>query len=155
MAKVTKEVGMKLKTVLKYIKFWPPYLGAGVKVESFSESLDELNVSLKLTRFNKNYVGTQFGGSLFSMVDPFYMLMYIHLLGREFIVWDKAGSIDFKKPGRTKVFAQFKVTPEELIEIKEKVEEKGKYIFDKEVLIKDTSDEVVASVVKTLYVKKK
>lgn len=146
---------MKLKTVLKLLKWWPPYLGAGVKVERFSEDLSEIDVSLKLTRFNKNYVGTQFGGSMFSMVDPFYMLIFIHLLGREYIVWDKAGAIDFKRPGRSKVYARFKVEEQELEKIKENVQKDGKYIFEKEVLIKDTDGNIVASVIKTLYVRKK
>lgn len=34
------------------------------------------------------------------MTDPFFMLMLIHILGKEFVVWDKAAHIDFIKPSQ-------------------------------------------------------
>src|SRR5438445_11192541 len=73
---------------------------------------------MRLTLWNKNYVGVHFGGSLFSMTDPFYMLMLAANLGDEFVVWDKAASIRYRKPGKGRVRAEFRLTGEKLAEIR-------------------------------------
>ncbi len=134
---------------------WLPYLGAGIAVDEVSPDYLYIKVSMKLHWYNKNYVGTHFGGSLYAMTDPFYMLMLMNNLGRSYIVWDKAASIDFKKPGKGKVTAEFKMTAEEIADIKAKTDTAGKYIFDKPVNILNESGEIVATVIKTLYVRKK
>jgi hypothetical protein len=89
------------------------------------------------------------------MTDPFYMLMLIENLGRDYIVWDKAASIRFRKPGRGKVTAQFRISVEQIDEIRRTLEtqEKTEPVFTIE--IKDESNEIVAEVQKTLYVRKK
>jgi hypothetical protein len=84
----------------KLINFYGPFVGAGVKLEKMSKDFRHARVSMKLTFYNRNYMGTQFGGSLYAMVDPWYMLMLIKNLGAEFIVWDKAATINFRKPGQ-------------------------------------------------------
>jgi len=71
-------------------------------------------VSLPLTYYNRNYVGTHFGGSLYSMCDPMYMLLLLNVLGREFIVWDKSTTIEYRKPGKGTVTAEFSI-PDELV----------------------------------------
>lgn len=114
-----------------------------------------IRVEMPLTRLNSNYVGTQFGGSMYAMTDPFYMLMLIQNLGPEFIVWDKAARIEFLKPGRKRVIAEFKISEHEVQEIGKKATEAGKYVFDREVLIHDTDGVLVARVIKTLYVRRK
>jgi hypothetical protein len=83
-----------------FMSFYPPYLGAGVRVRHISDDFRDVTVSMGLGWYNRNYVGTQFGGSLYSMVDPFYMLMLMENLGRQYIVWDKAADIDFISPGK-------------------------------------------------------
>lgn len=135
------------------INFWLPFLGAGIKVVKIAPDFRHVKVKMKLRWFNKNYVGTQYGGSMYSMVDPFFMLMLIKNLGRDYIVWDKAGSIVYKKPARTTVFATFDFTEDELNHIREQAKENEKIIFDKVVDIVNADNEVVASVTKTLYVK--
>lgn len=90
---------LSLKTVLKVMNFWPPYLGAGIKVSLLDEREMVVEVSMRLKKLNSNYVGVHFGGSLYSMVDPFYMLILMKKLGGSYIVWDKAASIQFKSPG--------------------------------------------------------
>ena len=74
---------------MRWINMWPPFLGAGIKVVRMDEDMRAVDVEMKLTRLNRNYVGTHYGGSLYSMADPFYMLMLIANLGREYIVWDR------------------------------------------------------------------
>jgi acyl-coenzyme A thioesterase PaaI-like protein len=132
-----------------------PYMGAAIKTTRVTDDYLQLDVQMRLTWFNKNYVGTQFGGSLYSMTDPFYMLMLMNNLGREYIVWDKSAQINFVKPGRGTVFAYFRLTQEKILEIKNKADTETKYIFDLPVDIVDQNNELIAQVIKTLYVRKK
>lgn len=137
------------------MNFWPPFLGAGIHIDHVSKDFMEVDVSLKLRFWNRNYVGTAYGGSLYSMADPFYMLMLINLLGKGYIVWDKAAAIRFKRPGTSKVYAQFRLTPEQLAGFREELKGKNKIEPILTVYIKDEEGNVIAEVDKTLYIKKK
>ena len=139
----------------RMINLWPPFLGAGIKIKSASSDFRRFEIVASLRWYNKNYVGTHFGGTMLSMTDPFFMLILLKNLGKDYIVWDKASAINFKKVGRGTLRALFQLTEAEIQEIRDKVEQQQKYIFDRQVDILDDTDEVVASVVKTLYVKKK
>ena len=86
--------------LLRLLRIYPPFLGAGIRIKRMSEDLREIDVEMKLHWWNANYVGTHYGGSLYSMADPFYMLMLLENLGSGYIVWDKAASIRFRKPGK-------------------------------------------------------
>lgn len=143
------------KWLLKNMWLWPPYIGAGIKVDAISDDFLTLQSSLNLTWFNKNYVGTHFGGSIYSMTDPFYMLMLLQNLGKDYIVWDMAANIRFKRPGKGKITAKFEYSTQEIQEIKSKADSQDKYVFDKQVLVKDEQGDIVAEITKTLYVKKK
>ncbi len=134
---------------------WPPYLGAGIKILESTADFRHIKVCLKRSWYNSNYIGTQFGGSIYSMVDPFYLLMLINNLGSKYIVWDKAARIDFKKPGVTALFAEFRIDESLLQEVKLKTENGDRYVFDLPVEIKDDHGQLIAEVVKTLYVKLK
>lgn len=139
----------------KVINFYGPFLGAGVKLLKMTKDFRHARVSMKLTFYNKNYMGTQFGGSLYAMVDPWYMLMLIKNLGPEYIVWDKAATINFRKPGKGTVFAEFNLTEEHLNEIRATLvaQKKMDYIFKVE--IKDQDGKLIAEVDKVLYIRKK
>jgi len=137
------------------MNFWPPLWGAGIRIDRVSQDHSEIDVSLKLTFWNRNYVGTAYGGSLYSMCDPFYMLILIHLMGRGYIVWDKAASIKFKRPGTKKVFARFKITPDQVREFKEHLKSLPKIEPVFVVQVTDAEGVVIAEVEKTLYIKKK
>lgn len=138
-----------------FLNCYPPFLGAGIRVKSISKNYQEVTVELKLSWYNRNYVGTQFGGSLYAMTDPFFMLMIMNNLGSDYVVWDKAAAIDFKKPGKGKVTANFKITESLLNEVRQKTSAGEKYIFDLPVEIEADDGEVIASVIKTLYVRQK
>ena len=97
---------------------YPPYLGAGVRVKHVSEDFRSIEVEMPLRWWNKNLVGTHFGGSLYSMCDPFYMIMLIHNLGPDYVVWDKAATIRFKKPGKGLMRAKFELTKDRVEEIR-------------------------------------
>ena len=132
-----------------------PYLGAGVHIERINEDYTEIDVRMRLTRRNRNYVGTQFGGSLYSMTDPFYMLMLMQHLGKEHIIWDQAAQIDFVAPGRGTVYARFRLTREQ-IEALRVAAATGKATRP-ELLVEvvDDAGAVVARVRKTLYIRLK
>lgn len=134
---------------------YPPFMGAGIRITKIDSQYLFIRVEMPLTRLNANYVGTQFGGSMYAMTDPFYMLMLIQNLGPEFIVWDKAAKIEFLKPGRKRVIAEFKISKPEVEEIRATAVASGKYVFDREVLIHDVDGVLVARVIKTLYVRLK
>ncbi|MDE2093051.1 MAG: DUF4442 domain-containing protein [Burkholderiales bacterium] len=137
------------------MKFWPPFLGAGIRVRSFADDFREATVELRLGRFNRNYVGTHFGGSLYAMTDPFFMIMLLHNLGGDYLVWDKAGSIEYVAPGRGVVTAHFRLTDERIAEIRAQAAAGGKVFPEFEVEVKDEAGEVVARVRKILYVRLK
>ena len=98
------------------LNLWPPFLFAGIRVQHLDGHWREARVALRLRRWNRNYVGTQFGGSLFAMTDPFWMLLMMNRIGPGYVVWDRAASIDFLAPGRGDVFARF-VLDDELEEL--------------------------------------
>lgn len=137
------------------INFYPPYLGAAVRVTHIADDFSRIEVEMPLRFYNRNYVGTHFGGSLYSMCDPFYMLMLINILGPDYIVWDKAATIRFKKPGKGVMKATFELTEEKIAEIRAAAESQPKVEPLFHVLVKDAEGSVVAEVDKLLYIKKK
>jgi len=139
---------------MRLLSLYPPYLGAGIRVRA-APDLRTFEVRMKLSRFNRNYVGTQFGGSLYSMCDPFFMLILAEALGRGYIVWDKAATIRFRRPGRGTVRATFHIPPERIAEIRAAADAQGKIEPTFEVAVLDDAGEVVAEVEKLLYVRKK
>jgi len=138
------------------MKWWPPFLGAGIHVKSFSDDFRDAVVELKLGRLNRNAIGTHFGGSLYAMTDPFFAIMLMHNLGDRYLVWDKAGSIEYVAPGRGTVHARFVLTEERIAQIRAAAAGGEKVLpeFQLEVRHK-TDDTLVALVRKTLYVRLK
>lgn len=137
------------------LNMYPPYLGAGVRISYISDDWRELHVSMAVRWYNRNAVGTHFGGSLYSMVDPHMMLMLMELLGKGYWVWDKAADIEFVKASNRKVTAKIIITDQDLVGIKEKTKDGEKYLPEFNVEIRDTNGDLVAFVKKTLYIKKR
>ena len=134
---------------------WPPFLGAGVKVRRIRPDWQEVDVELRLGLGNRNYVGVHFGGSLYAMTDPFFMLMTMKNLGRDYIVWDKAGSIDYIKPGRGVVSARFRLDEAQLQTFRDATANGDKHLPALSVSIVDAGGDEVARVNKTLYIRRK
>ncbi len=143
------------KLLRRMLNFYPPYLGAGVKVTYISDDWTELHVSMSLRWFNRNAVGTHFGGSLYSMVDPHLMLLLMQLLGKEYFVLDKAADIEFVKASKRKVTSVIKISSKNLEEIKSNTASGAKYFPEFMVDILDEEKELIARVKKTIYVKRK
>ena len=137
------------------IRFYPPYLGAGVRVTHVSDDFRTVKVEMPLRFYNKNYVGTHFGGSLYAMCDPFYMLMLINILGPGYVVWDKAAAIRFKRPGKGLVKATFSISEEKIAEIRAAADSQPKVEPEFHVTVTDENGDVVAEIDKLLYVRKK
>ncbi len=137
----------------RWINFWPPFLGAGIRVVHIAPDVKAVDVEMRLRWWNANYVGTHFGGSLFAMTDAFYMLMVMANLGGDYIVWDKAASIRYRRPGRGKVRAEFRLANAQLDEIREQLKTLPKYEPVVRVEVKDEAGEVIAEVEKVLHVR--
>lgn len=143
-------------SIIRHVfNFWPPFRGARIKVNYITKDYRIFKASMKLGLLNRNYIGVHYGGSLFSMADPFFLIILIKNLGNQYIVWDKAAKIEFKKPGRGTVSAHFEFSENELSEIRNEANRSGKYIFDRSVNIIDENNEIVAIVTKTMYVRLK
>lgn len=137
------------------LNLYPPYWGTGIVVKNISPDFREAVVQMKMAWYNRNYVNTHFGGSLYAMTDPFFMLMLMQILGKDYIVWDKAAHIEFIKPGRGTVTAKFVIDKERVEDILEKTADGQKYLPEFTVDIEDQANHKVARVIKTLYVRKK
>lgn len=146
---------MKPNMFRKLMNLWPPFLGAGIKVKNIDPDFTTIDVELKMRFYNKNYVGTHYGGSLFSMTDPFYMLILMKQLGKDYLVWDKSSKIDFKKPGKGKLTAHFNITQKQVKDIKDQADKQKKVEPKFTVQVLDEAGDVVAEIEKTLYVRRK
>jgi acyl-coenzyme A thioesterase PaaI-like protein len=147
---------MKPATLRRVFNWWPPFLFSGIRIEAVGDDWRHARVRLKLRWYNRNYVKTAFGGSLFAMADPFWMIMVMENLGRDYIVWDKAGTIDFITPGRGDVVAEFRLDEATLDALRTAADRDGKttHWFDAE--IRGLADgELVARVRKQVYERRK
>jgi hypothetical protein len=135
--------------------FWPPFWGAGIKVDFIARDYQTVRMRLKRRPWTKNIVGTQYGGSIYSMTDPIYMVMFLVLLGRDYIVWDKAATIRFRKPGRSDLTAEFCITSEDLTNIRQRLRAVESIDWHTDVWVKDSSGEVVAEVHKIVHIRNK
>ncbi len=115
----------------------------------------EIRVSMRLRRFNRNYFGTHFGGSLYAMTDPFYALMVFENLGPGYVVWDRHAAIDFVRPGRGRVTAVFTLNDAQLDDLIAQTAAGERYLPEFVVDVCDEAGELVARVFKTLYVRRK
>lgn len=146
-----------LKSRLFRWKFnlFPAYRGSGGRVTYIADDFMEVRVRIPLNWQTRNYVGTIYGGSMYSAVDPIYMLMLIRILGSEYIVWDKAAKIRFRRPGKDTVFVKFELSADEISEIKRlaETEKSVDRIYNLE--LADKEGKVRAAIEKILYIAKK
>lgn len=144
---------MTPRQLKRRINWWPPFLFGGVRVLEIGDDWRHARVQLKLRWYNRNYVGTQFGGLLFAMTDPFWMILVMECLGPEYQVWDKAAKIDFIKPGRDDVYAYFRVHDDDLAEIRTAAAGGEKVLRWFSVDIRGADDALIARCQKQLYVR--
>lgn len=146
---------MKASTLRRGLNLWPPFLFAGIHVTEISPDWKRIRVELRMRPWNRNYVKTHFGGSLFAMTDPFRMIPLLRCLGDDYLVWDKAGTIEFVKPGRGTVHACFELDDAVLATLRHAAADGRKVLhwFDADVL--DAEGNLVARTRKQVYVRRK
>ena len=145
---------MLLRFIQRYPKFmfnlYPPLLGAGIRITRIQPDWKEVDVEMRLRWWNANYVGTQYGGSLYSMTDPFFMVMLINILGRDYIVWDKSATIRFRRPGKGTVYAKYRISDAQVEEIREALQTEEKIDREFPIEVKNGDGEVIVEVKKLL-----
>jgi acyl-coenzyme A thioesterase PaaI-like protein len=139
----------------RLFNLWPVFRGAGIRVREIAPDFSHATVELRMGLLNRNYVGTHFGGSLFAMADPFFMILMMKRLGPGYRVWDKAGTVRFLKPARGTVTARFEMPAARVSEAREKTQGGAKFEPVFRVEIVDGAGVTVADVEKTLYIRKK
>jgi len=139
----------------RMLNLWPPFLFAGIRVLEMSDNFSHARVELKRHWYNRNFVGTHFGGSLFAMTDPFWMIMTLCRLGNGYIVWDKAGEIEFVEATRAPVRAEFMLDDATIDEIRAATAGGEKYLRWFETEIRTTDGQVIARARKQIYVRRK
>ena len=145
---------MKANIFRWLINLWPPFLFSGISVSRVTEDFRELDAQLKLHFYNRNTHGAHFGGSLFAMTDPFYALMLSQILGRDYVIWDKGATIDFRAPGRGTVTAHFRLSEAEIEAVRAETADGRKHFPEFSVDVIDHAGTIVASVHKTVYVRR-
>jgi acyl-coenzyme A thioesterase PaaI-like protein len=135
--------------------FFPAYRGTGARITYIAEDWREIRIKLPLGLRTRNYVGTIFGGSMYGAVDPIYMVMLIRNLGPDFVVWDKSASIRFRRPGRTTLYARFRLDPAELDAIRAALETERSVDRTYAVELVDREGVVHAQIEKVIHVRRK
>ena len=140
---------------MRFVNLYPPFLGAGIGVTYPKGDDHTIVVTMKLRWYNKNLFGTQFGGSLYAMADPFFVFIVTKHLGPGYLVWDKKATVEFLKPGRGPVTGRYHVPPEEITRVKALADsgETVEPVYAADIVSDD--GETVARVTKTLWVRKK
>ncbi len=146
---------MKASRLRFGMNLWPPFLFAGIRVLEISPDYRYARVRMRLRPWNRNFFGTHFGGSLFAMTDPFWVLLLFNQLGGDHVVWDQAGEIEFVSPGRGSVYAEFRLTDEHVEQVLEQTAggEKALVWFSTDVVGQDGA--VIARVRKQVYARRK
>jgi acyl-coenzyme A thioesterase PaaI-like protein len=146
-----------LRSRLERVAFnlFPAYRGTGARVTFIAADYSEVRITLPLNRRTRNYVGTIFGGSMYGAIDPVYMLMLMKRLGKQYIVWDKAATIRFRRPGRSRLFATFQLTSADVDSLRQAADTNEK--VDRQFLVDlvDAEGVVHASFEKLIHVRRK
>ncbi|OCK44311.1 DUF4442 domain-containing protein [Tenacibaculum soleae] len=147
----------KQSTIFKYgFNVSPMYRRSTGKIIEVSEDLFNVKVKIPISYKNKNYVGSVFGGSLFSATDPIFMIQLMNILGNDYVVWDKSANIKFKRPARETSYVDFVFTVNEIQQIKERVKNEQEIDLQKEINITNKEASVIyAEVSKTIYIANK
>ncbi|MGY6553228.1 MAG: DUF4442 domain-containing protein [Wenzhouxiangella sp.] len=146
---------MKAPYLRWLMNVWPPFRFAGIRVREIANDFRYARVELRMGLTNRNYVNVHFGGSLFAMADPFYMLMYMKNLGPDFVVWDKAAEIDFVRPGRGRVTAEFRLDEADLERARAETADGERLLVTHPVKVVDAEGVLVASIQRTIYIRRK
>ncbi len=110
--------GVSAEQLRHSLNGWPTFAAQKIDVVEVAADWTRAVVRLDLTPENANYFGTAFGGSLFSMIDPFLVILLANQLGEEYAVWDKVVEIDYVRPGTGPVTAVVDVPADVTAEVR-------------------------------------
>ena len=143
----------KPSTIYKYFfNISPLYIRTTGNIKYVSDDVHKIIVEIPLTYNNRNYSGTMFGGSILSATDPIYMLQLIHILGTNYIVWDKSAYVDYIRPINKKAIAVFEFQKEEIEKIKEMVKNDKEIVIKKQMNITNSEGQIFCYLEKKIYI---
>lgn len=142
----------KTKRLRWAFNIFPVYRGTGGRVKYIRHDYRAITVCIPLNWRTRNYVGTIYGGSMFGATDPMYMLMLMENLGKDYVVWDKAGSIRFRRPAKETLYAHFEIDQALLDDIKTEVALQQETNREFEIQLKDHTGKVYAHITRTVYI---
>jgi|SRR6185437_5916809 len=143
----------KIRRIL--VNFFPCYRRGGGRIIFCSSDMQEIHVKVSLNWQTRNYVGSVFGGALYSAIDPIYMLQLLWILGKEYVIWDKSASMKFIRPVKSTVYAKFEINNELIDTIKTEVANNGRYIIDLPVTLQGKDGTVYFTASKQIYIASK
>ena len=146
---------LSIEKILPFISYWPPFLSSGIRVLSYNLEKGFIFVGLRSRVFNKNALGTHFGGSLFSMSDPWYVFILMHHLSKDYVIWDKSANILFEKATTEPVYAKFHISPKYILEVKNKTSAGHPCHFTFKAEIRTYENQLISKIEKTVYVRKR
>ncbi len=154
---MNETVGMRMtpRRLAIGMSLWAPNLFSGIRVRRFAPDWTSADVTLSVNALTRNFVKTAFGGSMSAMTDPYYFMLVMHQLGRDYVVWDTRGEIEFLRPGRGRLHARFDVPAAKAQELRERARGGAKVLEWFETEITDASGETVARVRREVYVREK
>ncbi len=132
---------------------YPCYRRTGVRVTYVAADYAEVRIKLPLNWKTRGYWGTTFGGSMYGAIDPVLLVMLARRLGPDYMVWDKAATIDFKKPGRSTLYARFRIEESELDEVRRLLAEQPRIERTYAIELTDAAGVVHAAFTKTLHLR--
>lgn len=132
--------------------FHPAFRGTGGRVVHVAKDLRHIRIRLALNWKTRNIVGSLYGGSLFAITDGAHPMMLMAALGDNYIVWDKAASIRYRKPGYTTLYGDFVLHKEEIAEIRAALLEVPELERTFLVELKDDQGTVHTIVERTVYI---
>lgn len=137
------------------INTWPTFVAQKISVTELADDWTRAVIRLDLTPENANYFGTAFGGSLFSMIDPFVVILAANQLGVDYAVWDKSVEIDFVRPGTGPVTATVDMPADVIDEVRAATADGQKLLKTFQVPLLAEDGSVVALQKRVLYIRRK
>ncbi len=135
--------------------FFPAFRATGARVIYISEDMRKLRIMLPLNFRTRNIHGTVFGGAMYAATDPLYAILVKSALGPGHIIWDKAGAIRYKRPGRSTLYAECVLSDAQVTSIRKRLEAESSIDLNYEIELLDADGVVHAVVQKTIYAARK
>lgn len=143
---------LKTRLFRHAINLYPAYRGSGGRVKYIASDWREVRMELPFNWRTRSNAGAIFGGSIYAAIDPFYAMMVAKNLGPEYVVWDKAAKIRYRRPGRSRLYARFVLEDGEKEEILRGLEDRKSVDRVYNVELVDAKGEAHAIVEKVVYV---